>query len=335
MGEKLQQDFAETHISWVIFTDNYALKIKRPVILPFLDFSSKDQRLGYCLREITLNRRLTEIYLGISFIEQRGSFWHFSSIINHPQEPGLTATLQAEPAVVMRRIDEQYRMDHLVEKGQLNSGQIGELAKQVAEFHRRCPIRDAEHLPEIWRNHWKEFNELLKRASEKGLADQTHSLQILNGDLNSLLKRLTGIIRSRAKKGLIRDLHGDLHAANVFFNPAPVIFDCIEFNDHFRWIDLMDEVAMLYSDLMRLNNPQLARQFLKAYELYNAEVIDTQDSVLFSYYCAYRLSIRSKVLIIKILNSKLSHESYQNHKNELNLFLRKLSEFTEKVNRSG
>ena len=120
---------------------------------------------------------------------------------------------------------------------------------------------------------------------------------------------------------MIRDLHGDLHAANVFFHPHPIVFDCIEFNDRYREIDQLEEIATLYVDLLRLNARDLARDFMVHYKEQNPGVFEETDELLFDYYCAYRSSVRSKVMLISILQSGLSDKSIEKTKKDLEKFL--------------
>jgi aminoglycoside phosphotransferase family enzyme len=324
LGQKISNEFLETHISWVLFTSQYALKIKKPIQLAFLDFSTPEKRLKNCLNEVELNSRLTDIYLGVSFLHDGGGSWNFTSISKSRKAHNASS---GEPVVVMNRLPENLRMDHLVRTGGITATQISELARVIASFHRSAPVRGSEHLMAIWQRHWIEFYEIMERAIDRQIVNGDLLLKLRSPDASIALEVLLPALRARAQKGLIRDLHGDLHTANVFFNPHPVVFDCIEFNEEFRWIDIMDEVAMLYSDLMRLNEPQYANMFLKAYDRFNPGVIDQGNSKLFYYYCAYRLSVRSKVLLIRFLESNLSDKSVQNTKKDLDFFLDKLLKY--------
>lgn len=330
-GQRFQDDIIETHISWVLFTKDYALKIKRPVKLPFLDFSTMAKRLEYCEREVILNRRLTDIYLGISSLKPVEESWLFTPVnILESQSEG-KLSMEGEPVVVMKRVAEDRRMDHLIQSGELKTSQINNLAKLVAEFHHSSPVRDANHLPKLWRNHWKEFFALFQKVRDKDIISTSILKDTSIRDIDLIINRLINEVQIRSSKGLVKDLHGDLHTANVFFDPHPVIFDCIEFSDQFRWIDQMDEVAMLYSDLVRLNDRDSAREFLQAYDEGNPGVLPNKDSELFNYYCAYRLSIRAKILIISILDSNLSGKSVEKHKIELIFFLQLVSDFIQKI----
>jgi aminoglycoside phosphotransferase family enzyme len=330
LGEKISNEFLETHISWVLFTSQYALKIKKPIQLAFLDFSTSEKRLKNCLNEVELNSRITDIYLGVSSLQVKNGNWSFTPVSEAVGDINEVKDTTGEPVVVMTRIPEKLRMDHLVRSGEITHTQISELARVIAGFHRSAPVRDSSHLVAIWHNHWKEFYELLLQATERHIIKKEQLQQLKSQDISIALERLSPVLKERAQKGLIRDLHGDLHTANVFFNPHPVVFDCIEFNDEYRWIDQMDEIAMLHSDLMRLNKPQLANMLLKAYSRFNPGVMDQESSPLFIYYCAYRLSVRSKVLLIRVLESDLSNKTIQMAKKDLDFFLDKFSKYHEK-----
>ena len=271
----------ETHISWVILTGAYAYKIKKPVNLGFLDFSTLEKRLHDCNEELWLNRRLAAGYY-LDVVAITGS-------ADSPRVNGEGVAI--EYAVRMREFPADATLDLLAERGELKALQIDLLAQRIAHFHlHECevakegsPYGDPETIARPVKDNFRELEALLVDASEK------RSLEHLEHWCDEEHARLAPLMRKRS----VRECHGDLHLANVAWVDAkPVIFDCLEFDPLLRWIDAISEVAFCFMDLLHRNHQGLAWRFIN---VWLSETGDYQGLALLPYYAAYRALVRAKV----------------------------------------
>ncbi len=278
-------ELIETHISWVILTGAYAYKIKKPVNLGFLDFSTLVQRRQDCLDELRLNRRLaTDYYLGVV------------SITGSSEAPRMNGAGEIlEYAVKMRQFPVDATLDKLAERGELGNKPLDMLAARLAHFHLFECARAVDGSP------WGEPEEIFRPVAEnfKILAarlDDPLTLQTLSLLQNWCLAehtRLIPFMRARKKNGRVRECHGDLHLANLaWVDGGLVIFDCLEFSPALRWIDVISEVAFCYMDLIHRQYERLAARFLNAWLEATG---DYQGMALLRYYAVYRALVRAKV----------------------------------------
>jgi hypothetical protein len=288
-----RKKLVETHISWVILCDEFVYKIKKPVKYPFLNFSTIALRKHFCEREIELNRRMSKnLYLEVlpvTFLNERYYVGHDKAgVIDY--------------AVKMRKLNPEKQMDVLLANNKLGPDDIKNLAECIATFHKGAKViynkrvlnlkikfNELEGQKEfISENLNKEFGELIDRAIEK-------SDIFLNKNLKLLEERL--------KAGLFRDCHGDLHTRNIFLLPAPQPFDCVEFNDEFRQIDVLNEVAFLCMDLDAMERKDLSNLFIEHYNFLFPTMKNRIESQLFIYYKSYRANIRAKVNSLRAFSS--------------------------------
>ena len=286
MGSERRPSFIETHISWVLLCDHFVYKIKKPLLYSFLDFSTLEKRKYYCDREIQLNKRLTEnIYLDVQpVVKVPGGFSigfeEAGEIIDY--------------AVRMRRVDSSRQMDLLLLNNQVTHSDIKDLAKKIATFHKKADIIYQKDLMDIP----LKFNDLENEKDFLKNLLNDHSEQIITRAVKVstiFMQNNKILLADRQKKGFYRDCHGDLHSRNIFLLPDPQPFDCIEFNDDYREIDVLNEVAFLCMDLDAFNRQDLSSLFLDYYnQLFNA-MNNAEDYRLFIYYKSYRANIRAKV----------------------------------------
>lgn len=310
-GLALKGKLIETHISWVILSGDHAFKIKKPVHLSFVDFSSLQKRKHYCEMEVNLNARFTDIYLGVEPIYFEEDHWSIGG------EKGLPRDF----AVVMKRMDEGMRMDRLLEKAEVSSEAIEKLAHQVGSFHKRARVI---HRSFDLQKSKETFNDILsiEKVLEElpnydELKEQLHRAVRLS-DL--FLESNSELLKQRIEEGFVRDVHGDLHGGNVFLMESPVIFDCIEFREDFRQIDVLYEVAFLCMDLESWGREDLSKVFLTTYFEQQGTSISGQEEKLFNYYKCLRANIRAKVYAIEISQSK-DEKSKQNYIKEFKRYL--------------
>jgi len=279
----------QTHISYVFLTGRYAYKIKKPVNLGFLDFSTLDKRHHYCEEELRLNRRLApQLYLEVV------------PITGSPAHPVLgCAGTAIEYAVKMAEFPQQARLDHVLAQGGLTSAQIDALASQIAVFHNSIAVAGSDSMfgtpARVLQPALENFEQI------RPLLDDTNDLAALD-ELQSWTQReytaLEPAFAQRKQDGFIRECHGDLHLANIaLVNGAITIFDCIEFNDNLRWIDVLSEIAFLVMDLMDRNRPEFAYRALNAYLELSG---DYSGLGVLRFYLTYRAMVRAKVATIRL-----------------------------------
>ena len=279
-------DLIETHISWILLCGELVYKIKKPLAYSFLDFSTLDKRKYYCEREVVLNKRLTEnIYLDVQPVRVITS-----GLCIGCDEPGEII----DYAVRMRRFDSSKQMDLLLKDNKITVADMNRLAKKIAGFHAGAVIIDKKDLMDIP----KKFKDL---ENEKDFLKESlgiNSIDIIDRAIstsNVFTHKHTSLLAARQKAGFFRDCHGDLHSRNIFLLPDPQPFDCIEFNDDYRQIDILNEVAFLCMDLDSFNRQDLSDVFLNYYNGYFNSLNTVEDYKLFTYYKSYRANIRAKV----------------------------------------
>jgi aminoglycoside phosphotransferase family enzyme/predicted kinase len=270
----------ETHISVVIALGERVYKFKKPVSLPFVDLSSPSARRRICERELELNRRLSpDVYIGLAAL--RG-----------PNGDG------DEPAVVMRLLPGERRLATLALGGETLGEEIDQLAATLARFHaqaRRSPQVNAAAGPDGVAGNWEaNFAEMRPFVGDRLDEALTQEVEALARRYLAGRARLFG---RRVADGDACDGHGDLRAEDIFCMPdGPRILDCVEFDDHLRYADVLADVAFLAMDLERLGRPDLASAFLGAY----CRHAHTSWPVsLGHHYIAYRAHVRAKVACLQ------------------------------------
>ena len=277
----------ETHISTVFLVGDYAYKLKKPLKLGFLDFSTLEKRRFYCEEEVRLNRRLApDVYL------------RAIPISGTPEDP--LPGGGGEPIdwlVEMRRFDERGVLSG--HPGQLNEHLALELAHVVAEFHRRAeksPTTAPYGEPElVLRPMLENFDQLRRVTSEPAILDRLGPLEDWT---RSEWERQAPRLRERRESGQVRECHGDLHLGNILVERGrPLIFDGIEFSPELRWIDTLNDLAFLLMDLHHLNRADLANMLLNAYLAARG---DYEGLPLLRLYLTYRALVRAKVTAIRL-----------------------------------
>jgi aminoglycoside phosphotransferase family enzyme/predicted kinase len=277
----LRAEVRETHTGVVVLIGDKAYKAKKPVVTDFLDFSTPDRRERACVREYTLNSRLSPgSYLGIAHLsDPRGG--------------------SAEPVIVMRRYPDSRRLASLVKQGQQVEDHLVSIAEKLARFHARaarggsidaCATEDAicarwqENLDELHRH----AGTVLRHESIEEV--QRLAKQFISGRSLLFTRRITD--------GRIVDGHADLLSDDIFCMPeGPVLLDCLEFDDHLRYVDGIDDAAFLAMDLEFLGRKDLGDYFL---DEYSRLARDTAPRSLKDFYIAYRAVVRAKVDCVRV-----------------------------------
>ena len=284
----------ETHISCVLLAGEYAYKIKKAVDLGFLDFRGLRSRLHFCHEEVRLNRRSApEIYLRVVPI---------SGSAEAPRVDGDGPPI--EYAVMMRRFEQRARLDCLLAAGAMSDAIVDQLATRVVEFHRAIAVAQPGQgfgtLQTIAQAACQNIEQLMPLLDD--LADRA-ALAEYDKWLQAQHRQLAGLFAQRLEAGFVRECHGDLHLANiVLIDGRVVLYDCIEFNAQFRWIDVFNEVAFLAMDLHSRGKPGWAWRLI---DRYLEATGDYPGLALLRYYLAYRAIVRAKIDLIRA--RQLSH----------------------------
>ena len=244
----------ETHISWVVLAGDFAYKLKKPLDLGFLDFSTLAKRRAACEEEVRLNRRLApDLYLDVV------------PVTDGPEGPRIAGDGPvAEYAVRMRRFDRAQELDRLLREDALPPARIDELARLVARFHSAIPRASAADPwgePEaVLANALANFDHVLAREQAPEIVARVQALRSWTVATHATL---VPTLAGRKADGWVRECHGDLHLANMVVHAGRVtVFDCIEFNPALRWTDTMAEIAFTVMDLRHRGRRDLAQRFL-------------------------------------------------------------------------
>jgi uncharacterized protein len=278
-----QVELIQTHISWVFLTDQFAYKMKKPVDLEFLHFSTLRQRHYYLKQELTLNRRLCpQIYLAVLPITRTRS--------------GVQVGGRGDPLeyiLKMTRLPQERMMDEVADRGELSNELLDRLVAVLVPFYQKAATG-----PHI------------NRYGEPGIITYNHEenfvrMKSLVGDIISrklfaeirdfargFLAHQRLLFRRRLREGRIRDCHGDLHMRNICLADGIYVFDCIEFNPRFRYGDVAADVAFLAMDLDFHGLGDFSRYFT---DQFAAAAGDTELAKLLDFYQCYRACVRGKI----------------------------------------
>lgn len=246
----------ETHISWVLLTARLAYKIKKPIRLSFVDFSTLALRKHFCEEEMRLNRRLAPaLYLGVVPV---------CGTVLAPRIGGMDeACLPIDYAVCMQRFPPGALLSERLAAGGLLPEHLDRLAQRLADFHRDAPVALPASPTGTAELEFQPVLEVLKQLQAEGDATQIAAERAwVDGQIHALRE----FWPTRRRSGAVRECHGDLHLANtVLIGDEVTAFDCIEFDPALRWIDVMSDVAFLTMDLKAHDRSDLAFRFLDAY----------------------------------------------------------------------
>ncbi len=298
-------ELIETHISYVFLTDNVVYKMKKAVDFGFLDYSTLKKRKHYCDIEITLNRRLApKLYIGVVAIcrDSTSGDIILGDVSNNEFEI-------VEYAVKMHRFEQVSILAQWMQSQPplIREAQFSLLGSCVAEFHLSTPklvTRSNSALGKVdsvrfaVEQNFQQMSPLVHEASDKKY------LKSLSDWSEGELRRHSPLLEQRLSDGFVRECHGDLHTGNIaVIDEKPLLFDCIEFNDQFRCIDVMNEVAFLVMDLEAMDASKDAMDVLNAYLFKTG---DYEGLQLLVFYKVYRAMVRAKVAILCLAQEGVS-----------------------------
>ena len=287
----------ETHISWVILTGRYAYKIKKPVDFGFLNFSTLSLRKRFCEQEVRLNQRTApDWYLGVEPV------WEYDGKLNFLGQGNIV-----DYAVKMVQFDPDALLSNVL-ADQTKANAVGSvffqrLGYDLAQFHLSAEPATADsefgRLESIEYAAMQNFEQILPRIqAQEGNDGYIESVSRLASWTQQQLKTLTPYFKERKKAGKVLECHGDLHLGNIaVLNDKAVAFDCIEFNDGFRWIDSASDLAFLIMDMEYNGYGGWANQVLNSYLEYS---FDYDLLRVLTFYKVYRAMVRAKVALLRL-----------------------------------
>ena len=276
-------EFIETHISLLFLTGSYVYKVKKPVDFGFLDFSTLEKRKYFCEQEVKLNRRLSpDIYLGVVGVTRDRNSFSFDG----------TGEVE-EYAVKMKQIPEELLMDKLLERGQVNPEMIRAVSEKLVRFYSEA---EANELIKSFAR-----PERVKQDTDENFEQTEKYIGVtISKEVFGEVRRRTDeffrvrekIFHQRIDSGRIRDCHGDLRLEHIFWGDEIAIFDCIEFNQRFRYTDVAADIAFLAMDLDYRGREDLTEHLIRAFieRSGDREILSVLD-----FYKCYRAYVRGKV----------------------------------------
>ncbi len=281
-------ELVQTQMSFIFLTGEYVYKIKKPVNLGYLDYTTLEKRHFFCRQELELNRRLCpDAYLAVvPIVEERGGF------CIEGQGKAI------EYAVKMKQLPRDRMMDVLLPKGQVTPEMVARVAEKLVSFHPKAEtnprIAAFGRLDVIRQNTDENFAQTEKYI---GLTIPKVQYERVKGYTDNFIDSNASLFEKRVREDKIRDCHGDLHAAHVCFTDDICIYDCIEFNDRFRYSDVASEIAFLAMDLDRYQQAGLSRHLVNTYVGLSH---DEELLKLLNFYKCYRAYVRGKVESFKL-----------------------------------
>lgn len=283
----------ETHSSWVVLAGPSAYKLKKPVNLGFLDFTSIERRRADCEEELRLNRRFSpQMYLGVVEVTERDGRYRIGG------EPG-----SGEPAVWMRRLPEEGMLPAKLARGDVDMRLARRIGRTLAQLH-----GGAETGPEIdsygspfsvvanWRENFDQMGPFVGRTISSDINEDIRTY------VDEFVRRQAPLLEQRVADGHVRDGHGDLHAASICIDDGQILlFDSLQFAPRYRCADLASEVAFLAMDLDYHGRADLAWGFVDSY------VRASRDDGLLrllDFYICYRAYVRGKVRSLRLAQTE-------------------------------
>ncbi|MEG3940144.1 AAA family ATPase [Microcoleus sp. S36b_A3] len=292
----------QTHASFVLLTGDYTYKIKKPVNFGFMDYSTLEKRQHFCTQELLMNRRTApEIYLEVLSIVQRGDLFKFVS-----DSAEITpAEVAVEYALKMREFPQNSLFLSLLERGQLTEQLMAELGREVAKFHSTAItnsyIRTFGEVSQI--RTAIDNNYLISQKYIGGPQTQTQ-YQETKDYTDAFFAKNPELFERRIANNKIRECHGDLHLRNIaLWQDKILLFDCIEFNEPFRFVDVMYDVAFTVMDLESRGRRDLGNVFLNTYI---EQTGDWEGLQVLPLYLSRQAYVRAKVTSLMLDDASVS-----------------------------
>lgn len=292
-----QHELVETHISYVLLGRTLAYKMKKSIKYSFLDFSTLARRKYFCEREVMLNNRLSNgVYLGVVPVHQEEG-----RII-----VGGTRGKIIDYAVKMKRLQGAKQMHLMLDQKLVTIKHMKVLSNMIRAFHQRAEVIHTAFDPAALASRFNDIRSIVLFVKHFLGSEEAAVIRKAVRMSDSFLRIHHEAFEERIAKGYIRDCHGDLHSRNIFLYARPVIFDCLEFNDDFRKIDILDELAFFCMDLEAEGFEGLSKAFTDYYFTGKNAQFGKTEHLLFTYYKCYRANVRAKVNALRAMNPEVS-----------------------------
>lgn len=308
-------ELIQTHISYIFLAGELVYKVKKPVDFGFLDFTTLEKRYYYCQEEVRLNSRFSpQVYLAVVPVSAAGDSFRLED-----------DTTVVEYAVKMRRINEDLMLYRLLETRKVGPETMQRIGKHLAEAYGAIPS-DEKARPfgslEVIATNVKENFEQTRKYIDGPLSRET--FEAIESWSLAFMEEHRALFEQRVAQGCIKDCHGDLHLQHICVEGEHIyVFDCIEFNERFRFGDVASDVAFLAMDLDFNGHPDLARAFVDAYIEASG---DTTLAQVFVFYKVYRAYVRAKITSFMLddpgLDEKAKREVLQRAKAYYDLALK-------------
>ena len=290
----------QTHISYIFLTGKYAYKLKKPVNLGFLDFSTLEKRQYYCQQELALNQPIApDIYLDVLPITQQGNQLELNGkgeIIDY--------------VLKMHQFPQSALLSVMEKEGQLSESLLVQLGKRVATFHQKattndyiCQFGKPDQIAEGIHNNYQQTEKYI------GITQTEKQFQETKAFTDQILQTQSSLLQERVNQGFIRECHGDLHLKNIcWWQDKIQLFDRIEFNEPFRFVDVMYDVAFTVMDLEFRGCPALANVFLN---YYLEQTGDWEGMQVLPLYLTRQAYVRAKVNSLLLDDPQVSEPEKQ------------------------
>jgi uncharacterized protein len=283
----------QTHVSYVFLTGDFVYKVKKPVNFGFLDFSTLEKRQHFCHEELRLNQRAAAaLYLEVVSIGQSGESFQLESCQPSSGEP-VEAEI-VEYAVKMQQFPQASLLSAIFDRGELTAQHMTDLAQEVAAFHAKADINDHIRSYGTVAKVRQAFDENYEQTTNAIGGPQTQAqFDATKAYTDRIFTDQAAVLTDRVSADKIRECHGDLHLGNIaLWNAKIWLFDCIEFNEPFRFVDTMYDVAFTCMDLDARQRPDLSNVFLNAYL---EQTGDYEGLQILSLYRSRQAYVRAKV----------------------------------------
>jgi aminoglycoside phosphotransferase family enzyme/predicted kinase len=279
--------YLQTHASHVFIVPPYVYKIKKPVNFGFLDFSTLDKRKYYCEKEVELNRRICDAYIGVEEISTRNGDFFLGK-----------GNKTIEYAVKMMKLPDKYFLKNLLAMDRVTEDDLLRVIEKLVEFYKRQSVKEdisKYGKLEMIRTNVDESLSISARFIGKTISRATYDAIRFYNDM--FCEKNSALFEDRIEKGLIKDCHGDLHLEHINMSPRNVcIYDCIEFNDRFRYIDIASDIAFLAMDLDFNGYAELANFIVSEI---SKRMDDKTIFKIIDFYKCYRALVRGEVESIR------------------------------------
>lgn len=311
-------ELIQTHVSYVFLTGDYVYKLKKPVNFGFLDYSTLEKRKFYCEEELRLNKRgAAELYLGILPITQDGDRF----VLGGDGEP-------VDYVVKMEQFPQETLLSAMYDRGELTEQHLIDLAKVLAAFHKSAPTND-------YILSFGEVSQVRQAIDENydqtvayiGVAQTQEQFDQTKAYTDKLFAESEALFKERIEHRFIRECHGDVHLRNIcFWNNKILLFDCIEFNEPFRFVDTMFDIAYIIMDFDARNCPDLSNLFLNAYLEQSGDWEGLQVLPLYNSRQSY---VRAKVTSFLLSDPSVPEAIKEESKETANRYYRLSWEYTK------